>query len=326
MQYNTIEGVAKPVARLLQGTVMLSEATRSENRQLFDTLFERGFTAFDTAEFYGGGEVEREFGLWMKERGIRDELVILGKGAHPHEPEEPKRVTPDYIRADIETSLERMQTNFIDIYVLHRDDPDYPVGEIVDVLNEQKDAGRIGAFGGSNWTVERIQAANEYAAANSRTPFTITSPQFSLAEMIKEPWPACISVSGAAGEAARAWYAANGVSIFAWSSLAGGFMTGKFTRDNLDNFTAYFDVVSIQAYAYESNFQRLDRARQLASDKGVSPAQLSLAYVLHNSPQTYAIIANWEISQIDDNLKALDVTLSPQEIAWLEMKTEEKPS
>ena len=326
MEYNKINGVEKPVARLLQGTVMLKESRRDDNRRLLDKLFEHGFTTFDTAHNYGRGECERELGSWIKDRGIRDEVVILTKGAHPYPPEEPQRVTPDFIRSDIQDSLERLQTDFVELYLLHRDNRDYPVGEIVDVLNEQKNLGRIGIFGGSNWKVDRVQAANEYASANGLTPFTISSPQFSVAEMINEPWAGCISVGGEQGEASREWYKANNISLFTWSSLAGGFMTGKFTRDNLDTFTDYFDTNSIGAYAYESNFKRLDRVRELAKDKGASPAQISIAYVLSNSQQNHAIIANWEIEQIDDNLKALDIKLTPEEISWLEMKTEEKPA
>lgn len=324
MEYNKIEGVAKPVARLLQGTVMLKEEKRDENRKLLDRLFERGFTTFDTAHNYGRGECERELGSWIKDRGIRDEVVILTKGAHPYPPEEPERVTPDYIRSDIEDSLERLQTDFVEIYLLHRDNPDYPVGEIVDVLNEQKELGRIGIIGGSNWSMERIKAANEYATANGLTSFAISSPQFSVAEMINAPWAGCISASGEQGEADREWYEANGIALFTWSSLAGGFMTGKFTRDNLDTFTEYWDTNPIGAYAFESNFQRLDRVQELAKDKGVSPAQISLAYVIHN-PRTHAIAAAWEIDQVDDNLKALEIKLTAEEVAWLEMKTEEKP-
>jgi len=324
MEYNKIAGVEKPVARLLQGTVMLKEETRDTNRKLFDRLFERGFTTFDTAHGYGRGGAERELGAWIKDRGIRDDVVILTKGAHPYPPDEPQRVAPEFIRRDVEESLERLQTDFVEIYLLHRDNPDHPVGEIVDVLHEQKELGRIGIFGGSNWTMERVKAANEYAAANGKTPFAISSPQFSVAEMVNPPWAGCISASGEQGEPARAWYEANGIALFTWSSLAGGFMTGKFTRDNLDTFTEYWDTNPIGAYAFENNFQRLDRVKELAQDKGVSIPQVSIAYVLQN-PRTHAIIANWEIDQIDDNLKALDIKLTAEEIAWLEMKTEAKP-
>lgn len=326
MEYNTINGIDKPVARMLQGTVMLKDETRDDNRKLLDALFEKGFTTFDTAHGYGRGSSERELGAWVKDRGIRDEVVILTKGAHPYGPEEPERVAPSFIRSDIEESLERLQTDSVELYLLHRDNPDYPVGEIVDVLNELKDKGYIKTFGGSNWTLDRMKAANEYAAANGKTPFTLCSPQFSVAEMVNEPWAGCISVSGEQGEEARNWYAANGISLFTWSSLAGGFMTGKFTRDNLDTFTEYWDTNPIGAYAFENNFQRLDRVIELAKDKDASPAQISVAYVLSNNATTHPIVANWEVEQIDDNAKALDIKLTTDEVAWLEMKTEEKPA
>ena len=326
MEYSRIEGVNKPVARLLQGTVMLREDARDANYRLLDALFEHGFNSFDAAHGYGGGACERELGAWIKARGIRDDVVILTKGAHPYPPDAPQRVAPPFIRRDLEESLERLQTDYIEMYLLHRDNPDYPVGELVDVLNEYQQKGHIGVYGGSNWRAERVQAANDYAAANGKNPFTVSSPQFSIAEMIKPPWPGCISVSGAQGEPDRAWYAENGISLFTWSSLAGGFMTGKFRRDNLDSFTDYWDTNPIGAYAYESNFQRLDRVLELAEDKGVAPAQIAVAYVLGSHPRYHAIVANWEVKQIAENAKAIDIKLSAAEIAWLEMKKEEKPT
>ncbi len=326
MEYSRIEGVAKPVARLLQGTVMLRDDARDENWKLLDGLFEHGFTCFDTAHNYGGGVCEKELGAWIKARGIRDDAVILTKGAHPYPPDEPQRVTPSFIRRDLEDSLERLQTDFVEMYLLHRDNPDYPVGELVDVLNECQEKGYIGIYGGSNWRAERVREANEYAAANGKSPFTISSPQFSVAEMIRPPWPGCVSAGGVQGEADRAWYDENGISLFTWSSLAGGFMTGRFRRGNLKEFTSYWDTNPIGAYAYESNFQRLDRALELADDRDVSPTQIAIAYVLSSSPRYHAIIANWEIEQIAENVKAVDIKLSAEEIAWLEMKREEKPA
>ena len=194
------------------------------------------------------------------------------------------------------------------------------------MLNEFKENGNIGVFGGSNWKADRMCEANAYAAKNGKAPFTVSSPQFSVAEMIKEPWPGCISVSGEQGEADRAWYDANKISLFTWSSLAGGFMTGKFTRDNLDTFTSYWDKNPIGSYCYESNFQRLDRVQELAADKGLSTAQVAVAYVVSNNPRYHAIVANWEVEQIPENGAAADVVLSADEIAWLELKTEVKPA
>ncbi len=324
MKYAQIDGIDKPVARLLQGGIMFGD-DRDDNFRLLDACFESGFTAYDSAHSYGAGSSETTFGDWMADRGIRDQVVILTKCAHP-ENGIADRVRPEYIRRDLQESLERLQTDHIELYLLHRDSRKYPVGEIVDVLHEFKEKGQIGVFGGSNWLADRVQAANEYAAANGKTPFTVSSPQFSVAEMIKEPWEGCTSVSGVQGEADRAWYDENEISLFTWSSLAGGFMTGKFTRDNLDTFTKYMDTNPIGAYAYESNFQRLDRVIELAADKGLSPSQISVAYVLSNNPRYHAIVANWEIEQIPDNAAAADLHLSAAEIAWLELKTEEKPA
>ncbi len=325
MKYSQIPGVDKPVARLLQGTVMLTEDNRDDNFRLLDALFEQGFSSYDTAHGYGAGVCEKELGAWIEARGLRDQVVILTKGCHPYKGE-PKRVAPEFIRQDLEESLERLRTDHVELYLLHRDDRDYPVGEIVDALDEFKSKGHIGVYGGSNWRADRVAAANDYAAANGKAPFTVSSPQFSVAEMVKEPWPGCISVSGGQGEADREWYDNNKISLFTWSSLAGGFLTGKFTRDNLDSFSNYWDTNPIGAYAYESNFRRLDRILELAADKGASPAQISLAYVLSHNPRYHAIIANWEIAQIPDNAAAVDLELSAAEIAWLELKTEEKPA
>ena len=325
MRYATLPGVDKPVARLLQGTVMMNPDDRDANFRLLDACFENGFTAFDTAHGYGAGSSERELGAWIAARGIRDEVVILTKGAHPYAGE-PDRVKAHFIRQDLEESLERLQTDYVELYLLHRDSRDTPVGEIVDVLHEYQQKGHIGVYGGSNWLGDRVAAANAYALANGKSPFTVSSPQFSVAEMVEPPWAGCISVSGEQGEADRRFYDDNEISLFTWSSLAGGFMTGKFTRENLDDFENYWDTNPIGAYAYEGNFQRLDRALELAADKGVSPAQISVAYVLSNSPRYHAIVANWEVEQIPENAAAAEIQLSADEIAWLEMKREEKPA
>src|SRR6185436_11297422 len=183
----------KPVARLAQGTVQLSSANLDAGFALLDGVFAQGGTTFDTAQVYGGGDSERTLGRWLQERGLRDQVVIIGKGAHHNE--DRHRVTPFDITADLHDSLARLKTERIELYLLHRDDPTVPVGPIVNVLNEHLQAGKIGAFGGSNWSVERIQEANTYAAANGMVPFVASSPNFSLAEQIRPPWPNCVSIS-----------------------------------------------------------------------------------------------------------------------------------
>jgi aryl-alcohol dehydrogenase-like predicted oxidoreductase len=320
MRYGQVTGVDKPVSVLVQGTVYFNESYAVDAFTVYDAAFAQGCNTFDSSHAYGAGECERVLGRWIASRGIRDQVVILDKGAHPYDGK--KRVTPSYITSDITDSLERLGVDFIDLYLLHRDDETQPVEPIVDVLNQHQREGHIGAFGGSNWSHERVQAANRYAEARGLTPFVASSPQFSLPEMVKPAWDGCISVGGERNQAARAWYASEGIAIFAWSSLAGGFMTGKYRRDNLNEPGDYFDAVTIDAYAYEDNFRRLDRAQTMAADKGISLPQLGLAYVLNQPLHIFALVGARTSAEFMENLSALDIHLTAAEMAWLNLETD----
>jgi aryl-alcohol dehydrogenase-like predicted oxidoreductase len=320
MQYGKLPGINKPISRLVQGTVMVNSSALERSFTLLDEIFELGCTTFDTAHIYGTGDNERTVGRWVNERGLREKVVIIGKGAHHNQ--DRKRVTPFDITADIYDSLARFKFDYIDLYILHRDDPEVPVGPIVEVLNEHLASGRIHAFGGSNWTHKRIQAANEYAAKHNLTPLIASSPNFSLAEQIKEPWPNCISISGPQGQAARDWYAAGQMALFTWSSLAGGFFSGRFSRDNLDTFDTYFDKLCVDSYCYEDNFKRLDRVRLLAEEKGLTIPQVAMAYVMSQPLNIFALVGCQNGEEFKANLEAATVKLTAEEIAWLELKTE----
>ena len=316
MKYGAIPGVTKPVAHVVQGTIMLSSAERDRSFELLDEVFEQGGTTFDTAHVYGQGDVERTLGAWVNERGLREQVVIIGKGAHPMQGRQ--RVTPADIASDVGESLERLGTNYIDLYLLHRDDPSQPVGPIVEVLNEQQRAGNIHAFGGSNWSHTRVAEANAYAAEHNLTPFVASSPNMSLAVQLKAPWEGCLSLSGPAGDEARAWYAAQGMPLFTWSSLAGGFFSGRFKRDNLDSFSSYLDKLCAETYGSEENFGRLDRATQLANERGLSIAQVALAYVLSLPLDVYALVGCWTGAEFREAVQASEVQLTPDELSWLE--------
>ncbi len=314
MHYANLPGLDKPVSRLVQGTVMLRSDEAERYFALLDGIFELGGATFDTAHGYGKGESERTLGQWMKARGNRDRVVIITKGAHPYDSRQ--RVTPPDITGDLHESLARLQTDSIDLYLLHRDDPTAPVGPIIEVLNEHQAAGKIRLFGGSNWSHKRLQEANEYAAAHGLTPFAFSSPNFSLARQFQEPWPGCISITDNAE--ARGWYQQNQMPLFAWSSLAGGFFSGRFRRDNLDTFDDYFDRVCVDTYCYEDNFQRFDRAAQLAHEKGVSVPQIAMAYVLRQPMNMFALVGCYHRDEFAANMAALELNLTPDEIAWLE--------
>lgn len=322
MKYANIEGVSKPVSRIVQGTTPINSKELDFSFKLLDDVFALGVNTFDTAHVYGTGDNERTVGQWFNERGLRDQIVLIAKGAHLNR--DRKRVTPFDIESDIHDSLARFKTDYFDIYLLHRDDPDVPVGPIVEKLNEYHEKGIIGIYGGSNWTVERVREANEYAAAHGLQPFKASSPNFSLADQIKEPWSGCISISGPGKAAERDWYQANQMPLFTWSSMAGGFFSGRFRRDNLETFSDYNDKVVVDAYCYETNFERLDRAEQLAAEKGVSIAQIAVAYIFNQPLNIFALIASRSGDELKQNIAALEMPLTQAEVDWLDLRSDSR--
>lgn len=320
MLYGSVPGLNKPVSRLVQGTVMVRSDSWESSAQLLDDVLGLGCTTFDTAHVYGQGDNERTFGRWVNERGVREQIVIIGKGAHHSQ--DRQRVTPYDITADIHDSLARMRTDYIDLYLLHRDDPSVPAGPIVEVLNEHLAAGRIRAFGGSNWSQVRLQAANEYAAVHGLVPFAASSPNFSLAIQFKEPWPNCVTLTGEQNAGALRYYRETQMPIFAWSSLAGGFFSGRFHPDNLDTFTAYLDKLCVKSYCYPKNFARLDRAQELAARYGVSLPQLAMAYVLSQPLNLFALVGCATGAEFAANAAAMELRLPEHELRWLETGAE----
>lgn len=322
MQYGTVSGSAKNISRLVQGCIMLTRSRKEEGFALLDATRQAGITAYDTAHGYGGGEVDRTLGLWMEERGNRDEVVIIGKGAHHNQ--DRNRVTPYDIAADLADSLARLRSDYIDLYLLHRDDPAVPVGPIVEALNEHRAAGRIHAFGGSNWTPERLAEANEYADRRGLVPFAASSPNFSLADQIAEPWKDCLSIAGPSQAAARAWYAERDMPLFTWSSVGRGFFSGKITRANAEQVRDQFDGSMAKSYYCEDNFKRLDRAWALAEEKGRSVPQIALSYVLSYPLNIYALVRSMSGDELAANEQALDDPLTAAEMAWLDLRREER--
>ena len=321
MRYGKVQGINKPVSRLVQGTLAARETGEEGTFQLLDEVHALGCNVLDTGRIYGDIN-EMTAGKWVNSRGLRDEIVMIGKGAHHSR--ERKRVTPEDITDDIHTSLDRFGFDYIDLYLLHRDDPSVPVGPIVEVLNEHHKAGKILAFGGSNWTHERIAEANAYAKEHNLVPFVASSPNYSLAEQFKPPWADCITISGPQGEAARQWYAETQMPVFAWSSLAGGFFSGRFRRDNLEEMKEGYDKLAAESYGYEPNFERLDRVRTLAEEKGLSIPQIAMAYVMSQPLNIFALVGCRNKAEFEANAVAADLKLTDNELAWLDLRRDER--
>jgi aryl-alcohol dehydrogenase-like predicted oxidoreductase len=214
----------------------------------------------------------------------------------------------------VQESLSRLGADYIDIYCLHRDNPDVPLGEWVDVLDENRRAGRIRVFGGSNWSTQRIEQANEYARAKGIAGFGISSPNFSLARWNQPMWSGCVTASDADS---RAWYTAHQLPVFAWSSQASGFFAGRL-RPELKDSPDWYTRDAVRTWVNEDNLRRLDRARELAERKGVDAVQIAMAYVLTQPFPTFALIGPRSIEETRTSLLGLSVELTPEEVRWLE--------
>ena len=317
MRYAAIPGIDKPVSRLVQGTGFVSSRDPAGPDHWFahlDAVFDLGCTAFDTAHIYGLGDNERAVGRWVNTRNIREEVVIIGKGAHFNEDRD--RVTPYDITSDLHDSLARFQFDYIDLYLLHRDDPSVEVGPIVEVLNEHLAAGLIRAFGGSNWTHVRIGEANAYAEAHDLAPFVASSPHFSLAELVEYDYQDVVSISGAEGRSAREWYGREKIAVMPWSSLASGFFSGRVRRAAAATSP---DATAMRLFGSEANYERLERAQALALERGLTVAQAALAYVWASGLNVFPLVGPKRVDHFREDAAALDVELTDREVAWLDL-------
>ena len=301
----SIAGLAKPVSRLVMGCD--NQTSMPHAAAIWDDYFERGGLTFDTANIYAGGLQERLLGQWLRNRGIREQATVIVKGAHT------PLCTPEWCTRQLEESLDRLQTSHADIYLLHRDNPAVPVGEFVDVLNMHARAGRMHLFGGSNWSVERISAANRYAKRKGLQGFSVMSNNFSLARMVEPVWAGSIS---AAGAASRRWLTKQQLPLLAWSSQARGFFTARAGRTQLS------DAELVRCWYAEDNFTRRERTLQLAQTKQVAPIAIAAAYVLTQPFPTFALIGPRLISETVSSLECVGVQLSARELAWLNLERE----
>ncbi|TDW14374.1 aldo/keto reductase [Kribbella kalugense] len=300
MTYGKVPGLDKQVSRLVMGVD--NQQTLPHAAVIFDDFVERGGTTFDTAYIYGGGRGERLLGQWMKSRGNRDDVVVIGKGAHtPH-------CNPESITRQLHESLERLQTDHVDLYLMHRDNEEIGVSEFVDVMDEHFKAGRIKAYGGSNWSLERFDEANAYAEANSKQPFTLLSNHLSLARAYDVPWAGCRHVSD---DESQAWLRERQVALFPWSSQARGFFTGRAKPEDTS------DSELVRCFYSDENFRRLDRARELAKAKGVEPTAIALAWLLHQPYPVFPLIGPRHVSETRTSTPGLSVSLTEDEVAYL---------
>ena len=275
----------------------------AESDALLDAFVEAGGNFFDSAHCYsfwlpgGNGLSEIGIGDYLRRRGLTD-VVVATKGGHPSAPgyrSVENYLSPQRIGADIDDSLGRLQCDTIALYYLHRDDVRVPVGEIMDALNEEIGRGRLRALGASNWSVERIAAANSYARAHNLEPFVISQPRWSLA-----------TAHNGASDLVDAddqvgWYQQNNFAVAPYSPTAHGFFDGNETA----------------AYRSPQNVARRERAEQLARKYKATPGQIALAWLRGQGFSVFPIVGTSRVERLREALRADELQLTQAEISWL---------
>lgn len=315
MQYRKIGKLKKNVSKIIFGTGIDLMCKGSSCNGLLDAAFEKGITTFDTARVYNLSE--KSLGDWIDKRENREEVVIVSKCGHPLKKE--NRLTSKEIILDIENSCKDLKTNYIDILLLHKDHHNAQIDEIIEILNDLYEKGKIYSFGASNWSISRINEANEYAYKHNLQTFSVSSPNFCLAKLNRDPWGGSVSISVLNRQEEIKWYKENKMPIFAYSSLGSGFLSGKLRYSQISNISSILDDRVVYSYASDENFERLRRLEIMAQKKSCTYSQLALAWLLNQETEVHTITATSSIHNLRENLRALDIFLTEKEILYLDL-------
>lgn len=316
LQKVTLNNTDLTVSRLCYGTNMLGwMLDQGKSNAILDTYAGLGGNFIDTARSYGDwmpdapiGASERAVGAWLKTQQ-REDFVIATKGGFfdMRVGDWRNRVTPDDVAADLSQSLDHLGVDTIDLYFLHMDNPENPVEPIIDALVAHREAGRIRHFAASNWSADRIRAANAYAASIGKQGFVASETFWGLAVP---------DAAAAAQQGYQHYYEgeyealhAEGLPIVAYAAQSGGYFT-KLAAGQVGEQLA-------TRYANPVNERRLAVAQSLAAKHGVSINEIALSYLLSQPDQTIAIFGGSSPEQVIDSAKADALTLSAEELAAL---------
>ena len=306
----SIPGLDKELSRIVFGCDNQSDTNHAF--AMFDHFYSKGGNVFDTAYIYNNGKSDFYLGSWMESRNLRDEVVVLGKGAHTPD------CLPEKIRPQLEETLSRMSTSYLDIYCLHRDNESLPVEGFIDTLNDLKNEGLIKVFGASNWSLERFKEANEYAENEGKEGFTILSNNFSLAHMNNPVWPGCFSCSE---DEYVNYLKEKQIAIFPWSSQARGFFLDSQEFSGASHVADPNREEQERVWGSEDNLERRSRCFELASNKSVDPIQMALAFVLNQEFPSFPLIGPRNFFETESSLEATKIELSLEETSWLNLKS-----
>ena len=292
---------------VLGGNVFGWTADRDTSFAVLDAFFAGGGRMIDTADVYSawipghvGGESETVMGEWMKARGNRDKVLIATKVGHTGAP---GGLTPDAIAAGIEGSLLRLQTDHVDVYYAHIDDSQTPLEETMAAFGALITAGKVRAFGASNYTADRLAALDGACRAVGAPEITVFQPHYNLMHRAEFEGPV------------QQYCVDHGIGVMPYFSLASGFLTGKY-RTAADITGARGGWVG--GYLNDFGLGVLAALDRVAAEAEATPGQVALAWLAAQPGITAPIASATSVAQAEELVGAMRLTLSPEQVALLD--------
>jgi aryl-alcohol dehydrogenase (NADP+) len=316
MDYVRLGSTGLKVSRLGLGTMTYGTPAwrpwvldESASRPFYQRAIERGINFFDTADMYSRGVSEQVLGRALKEFAKRDEVVVATKVFYPVEEHANGRgLSRKHIMSAIDASLHRLGMDYVDLYQIHRADPNTPIEETLEALHDVVKAGKALYLGASSmfaWQFAKMLATQE---KHGWTRFISMQNHYNLVyrEEEREMLPLC---------------RAEGVGVIPWSPLARGFLAGNRKRGSKDaTKREQYDEFGHGLYYTDADYDIADRVVQLAKDKDVLPIQVALAWVVQQPGISAPIVGASRLEQLDQLIDGLSVTLSEDEQRFLQEK------
>lgn len=314
MEYIKFGNTGMDVSRLCLGCMSFGDSEKwihqwvlneEKSRPIIKKALELGINFFDTANVYSGGTSEEILGRALKDYANRDEIVIATKvHGQMHKGPNGSGLSRKAIMSEIDKSLKRLGTDYVDLYIIHRWDYNTPIEETMEALHDVVKAGKARYIGASSMAAYQFQKALYVAEKNGWTKFVSMQDHYNLLyrEEEREMMPLCIEEK---------------IAMTPYSPLA----AGRLTRDLAEKtYRSETDEIAKFKYDTTADTDRLvvEIVAELAKKHGVPRAQIALAWLLHKKPITAPIIGATKISHLEDGVGALDVKLTPEEISLLE--------
>jgi aryl-alcohol dehydrogenase (NADP+) len=318
VDYVRLGSTGLKVSRICLGTMTYGTSAwrawvldEAESRPFLKRALDLGINFFDTADMYSRGASEEVVGRALKEFTRRDQVVIATKafyamGDGPND----RGLSRRHLFDAIDASLRRLGVDYVDLYQIHRFDPEVPIEETLEALHDIVKAGKARYIGASSMFAWQFTKMLYVADAHGWTRFAAMQNHYNLVyrEEEREMLPLCRE---------------EGIGVIPWSPLARGFLAGNRSKaDRGDTIRAKSDDFAHKLYYSEADFAVADRVVELATRRGVKPTQIALAWLLAQPGVTAPIVGASKLPQLDDHVGALTVRLTPEELTFLEERYE----